>query len=117
VMAKAPVKEAAAAPGVGSPTGQDLDIYWTEDMAVQLEEWGRGNTWNEIECLMVNCRGKVLDIACGTGVNLISLSKYEFLDVHGFDISPFLLEKAREKGVDSARLRNQDATKTDYADG
>jgi ubiquinone/menaquinone biosynthesis C-methylase UbiE len=95
---------------------QDLDIYWTDDMASQLEGWGRDHTWNEIECLLINCKGKVLDIACGTGVNIKDLSRFPFLDLYGFDISDFLLDKAIQKGIDKNRLRKCDATKTDYAD-
>ena len=95
---------------------QDLDIYWTDDMANQLENWGKDHAWNEIECLLINCKGKVLDIACGTGVNIKSLSKFPFLDVYGFDISDLLLEKARLKGIDPSRLKVTDATKTDYQD-
>ena len=98
------------------PNKQDLDIYWTTDMANQLEEWGKNHTWIEIECLLVNCKGKVLDIACGTGVNIKSLSKFPFLDLYGFDISDKLLEIAKLKGIDSDRLRVMDATKTNYED-
>jgi len=98
----------------GEGSQQDLDIYWTEGMANQLENWGRNHTWIEIECLLANCKGKVLDIACGTGVNIISLSKFEFLEIHGFDISPLLLEKAKQKGIDTKYLKEEDATKTNY---
>ena len=41
--------------------------------------------WNEILYLLMNCEGRVLDIACGTGqVMKILLSNNENLDVHGF---------------------------------
>lgn len=95
---------------------QDLDIYFTPEMANHLEDWGKDHTWIEIECLLINCRGKVLDIACGTGVNIKALSRFPFLDVYGFDISDLLLSKAREKGVPAEKLRVNDATKTDYSD-
>jgi len=95
---------------------QDLGIYWTEDMANQLESWGKDHTWIEIECLLASCSGKVLDIACGTGVNIVSLSKFDFLEVYGFDISNLLLDKAKEKGIDSKYLKQFDATRTEYAD-
>jgi len=95
---------------------QELDIYWTDDMAFQLENWGKAHTWNEIECLLVNCRGKVLDIACGTGVNILSMQKFKNITLFGFDISDFLIKKGVEKGIDSARLSVQDATKTNYRD-
>jgi ubiquinone/menaquinone biosynthesis C-methylase UbiE len=96
-------------------SSQELDLYWTEDMANQLESWGRNHTWNEIECLLANCSGKVLDIACGTGVNIVSLSKFERLEVHGFDISDFLIKKSLEKGIPAQRLKVMDATQTTYA--
>lgn len=95
---------------------QELDIYWTDDMANQLENWGKDHTWNEIECLLVNCSGKVLDIACGTGVNILSMKKFDNLEIHGFDISDFLIQKAIDKGIDPDRLRVLDATKTNYLD-
>jgi ubiquinone/menaquinone biosynthesis C-methylase UbiE len=93
---------------------QELDVYWTDSMAHQLENWGKDHTWNEIECLLVNCKGKVLDIACGTGVNIIAMQKFGELDIHGFDISDFLIKKAIEKGINPAKLRVEDATKTSY---
>jgi ubiquinone/menaquinone biosynthesis C-methylase UbiE len=99
-----------------SAKGQELDIYWTEDMAYQLENWGKAHTWNEIECLLVNCEGKVLDIACGTGVNILSMAKFKKIQIFGFDISDFLIKKAIEKGIDKNRLSVQDATQTAYQD-
>jgi ubiquinone/menaquinone biosynthesis C-methylase UbiE len=95
---------------------QELDIYWTDNMASQLENWGKDHTWNEIECLLVNCKGKVLDIACGTGVNIIAMKRFRELDIHGFDISDFLIKKAIEKGIDPIKLRVEDATKISYQD-
>ena len=101
----------------GVADGQELDVYWTEDMAFQLENWGKAHTWNEIECLLVNCKGKVLDIACGTGVNIVALKRFPNLNMHGFDISDFLIKKAIDKGIDPAKLRVEDGTKTSYGDG
>src|SRR5688572_32510543 len=98
------------------PSHQDLNIYWTPEMANQLENWGKDHAWIEIECLLINCKGKVLDIACGTGVNLIALSRFPFLDLYGFDISELLLAKAKEKGISPGRIKVNDATKTDYSE-
>jgi len=95
---------------------QELDIYWTEDMAYQLENWGKAHTWNEIECLLINCEGKVLDIACGTGVNILAMERFNKIQLYGFDISDFLIKKAIEKGIDSSRLSVQNATNTNYKD-
>ena len=97
-------------------SGQDLDIYWTKEMAEQLEIWGEENAWIEIECLLINCKGKICDIACGTGVNIKNLSKFPFLELYGFDISDLLLGKAREKGIDPNYLKTFDATNTGYND-
>jgi len=99
---------------IGDPKGQDLDIYWNKDMAQVLETWGEGNVWNEIQFLMVNCQGKVLDIACGTGKTIELCSQFPDIDMYGCDISDFLIQKAYERGIPSERLSICDATKTDY---
>lgn len=51
----------------GNEESQDLDVYWERQMAKMLESWGEGNAWTDIQLLMAHRRGKVLDIACGTG--------------------------------------------------
>lgn len=95
---------------------QELDIYWTDEMAAQLESWGKDHTWIEIECLLVNCKGRVLDIACGTGVNILAMNRFPNLEIYGFDISDFLIKKGIEKGIDPNRLKVYDGTKTGYSD-
>jgi len=95
---------------------QDLDVYWDPEMAKILETWGEGNVWNEIQFLMVNCKGKALDVACGTGKTMEILSKYPDVEVSGCDISDFLIKKAVERGIPSTRLKVCDASKTDYPD-
>jgi SAM-dependent methyltransferase len=102
--------------GGAAPTDQELDIYWDPKMAALLETWGLGNAWNEIQLLLVNARGTVLDIACGTGKVMTLLAPYPELEVHGFDISDFLIGKAIDRGIPRERLRIADATKTDYSD-
>jgi ubiquinone/menaquinone biosynthesis C-methylase UbiE len=100
---------------VASRSGlQDLDVYWDDKMADALEEWGEGNAWSEIEYLLVNCSGKILDIACGTGKNIESLSKFSHIEVHGCDISDFLLERAVARHISQDRLMVCDATKMPY---
>src|SRR5947209_18299570 len=74
---------------VAAPERQQLDVYWDPAMAQMWETWGEGNAWNEIQLLVANCRGKVLDIACGTGKVISLLAKFPGLEVHGFDISDF----------------------------
>jgi SAM-dependent methyltransferase len=102
--------------GGDAPDHQELDVYWDPKMAALLETWGIGNAWNEIQLLLVNTRGTVLDIACGTGKVMTLLAPYRDLEVHGFDISDFLIGKAIERGIPRERLRIADATKTNYAD-
>jgi SAM-dependent methyltransferase len=94
---------------------QDLDLYWTPEMAQVLETWADGNAWLEVQFLMANCRGRVLDIACGTGKTMTLLDA-EALEVHGCDISDLLIAKALERGLPQARLRVCDATQLPYAD-
>ena len=108
-------EKAAASPGT-TADNQDLNVYWEPKMADLLEKWGEGNAWHEIDFLMVNCHGKVLDIACGTGKNMMQLAKFTQLEVHGCDISDFLIQKAKDRGLHADKLRVADATKTDYAD-
>ena len=93
---------------------QDLDVYWDAEMAQLLEIWGEKNVWKEIQLLMVNCQGKVLDIACGTGRTMEVISKLP-LDIHGCDISGFLIGKAIERGIQQANLTVCDATKMPFA--
>jgi ubiquinone/menaquinone biosynthesis C-methylase UbiE len=89
---------------------QDLDLYWDEDYANVLEEWGRGTVWTEIELIFSTLQGKVVDIACGTGPTIEILNKNRQLEVHGFDISDLLIERAKKKGILSERLKVADAT-------
>lgn len=102
---------------INTQTGrQDLDVYWDPEMAKMLETWGEGNAWNEIQLFMVNCKGSVLDIACGTGKTIELLEKFPELELYGCDISDFLINKAIERGIPASHLAVCDATKTDYSD-
>ncbi|HEY1549430.1 MAG TPA: class I SAM-dependent methyltransferase [Kofleriaceae bacterium] len=103
--------------GGTAPLAQELDVYWDPKMAALLETWGIGNAWNEIQLLLVNAHGRVVDIACGTGKVISLLAPYSQLEVHGFDISDFLIQKALDRGIPRDRLTIADATKTSYADG
>lgn len=95
---------------------QDLDLYWDPEMAKLLDSWGEGNVWNEIQFLMANLQGKVLDIACGTGRTMEILAKFPSLNLYGVDISDLLISKARERGIPREKLNISDATNTDYND-
>lgn len=98
----------------GDGSSQALDLYWDPKMAAALETWGEGNAWNEIQLLMLNAQGAVLDIACGTGKVITMLNGIRDLEVHGCDISDFLLEKAVERGIPKERLTCCDATALPY---
>jgi SAM-dependent methyltransferase len=99
----------------GSGDSQDLDLYWTPEMAQVLETWADGNAWLEVQFLMANCKGRVLDIACGTGKTMTLLDS-STLELYGCDISELLISKARERGLDEARLKVCDATQLPYQD-
>lgn len=94
---------------------QDLDVYWDSEMAQILESWGEDSVWKEIQLLMVNCHGKVLDVACGTGRTMEIVSKFP-LDIHGCDISDMLISKALNRGIAQDHLTVCDATKMPYED-
>lgn len=100
----------------GGPAKQDLDIYWTAEMADALETWGDGNVWHEIRYLLATCRGRVLDIACGTGKTMILNSQNPNLELHGCDISDMLIQKAVDRGIDAGMVKVADATQMDYPD-
>jgi len=85
-------------------------------MAHMLENWGSGTAWHEIQLLLANCSGKVLDIACGTGKTMEILSRFPTLDVYGCDISDFLIGKAVERGIPRHHLVVADATKLTFSD-
>jgi len=99
-----------------SSHGQKLGIYWDQEMAEILETWGEGTVWNEIQYLLVNCSGKVLDIACGTGKVMHLVSKFPAIEVYGCDISDLLINKAIERGNAKDHLIIGDATKMVYPD-
>ncbi len=92
---------------------QDLDVYWDSAMAQLLETWGSDTVWKEIQLLMVNCRGKVLDVACGTGKTMEIISRFP-LDIHGCDISDLLIGKAVDRGIAQDHLMVCDATNMPY---
>ncbi len=99
---------------VFSKNTQDLDVYWEAQMAEILETWGEGNTWNEIQLLLVNCDGNALDIACGTGKVMSILDDVTSLEIYGCDISDLLIKKALERGIQKENLMICDATSLPY---
>lgn len=97
-------------------TKQELGLYWENDFANVLETWAEDNAWFEIQLLLVNTKGKILDIACGTGRVIEILKKFDYLEVYGLDISDFLINRAIEKGIKETRLKICDATNTGFSD-
>lgn len=93
-----------------NPSSQDLDLYWDPAMADLLDNWGKDHVWNEIEMFLIGKSGKILDIACGTGITMEILSKQQGLQLYGCDISDFLIRKAVEKGIANQYLQVCDAT-------
>jgi len=96
---------------------QDTEIYFDPAFAEVLETWATDNAWREIQILLGNRTGKVLDLACGTGRTNDFLREFNGLEYHGCDISGPLIEKAINRGINRERLRVADATKLDYKDG
>ncbi len=99
---------------IQNPTKQSLDLYYDEKMAQILDTWGERSTWIEIQHLLFDKKAKVLDIACGTGKVIQILNSIGIKDVHGCDISDFLINKAKQKGIPSEKLVVCDATNLSY---
>ena len=89
---------------------QELDTYWSKTMLEKLETWGETDAWVELDCLFAFRSGTVLDVACGTGVNMKALDLYEGLNNFGIDISDVLVNKAIEKGISRERIFIGDAS-------
>ena len=98
------------------PNKQQLDIYNDGNFAESLSFWGEDNVWRELEYLLNLTNGKVLDICCGVGGTIHKLKKYHELDIHGFDISSFLIERAIDSGLDPNKLKVANAIDTGYED-
>jgi ubiquinone/menaquinone biosynthesis C-methylase UbiE len=109
-------RQAVALRSSKSCAEQDLDVYWDPKMAEMLDHWGEGNAWNDIQLLMAGRKGRVLDIACGTGRTMELLKSNPDLEVHGCDISDMLIEKAIARGIPTERLLVTDATAMSYPD-
>lgn len=104
-----------AAPAT-APERQELDVYWTKEMAEALETWGEGTTWREIQLLVAGRDGALLDVACGTGRVMDLLAPFD-LEIHGIDVSDALIDRAVARGIPRDRLTVGDATHMPYADG
>jgi ubiquinone/menaquinone biosynthesis C-methylase UbiE len=95
-------------------TEQELDLYFDENFAKALENWADDTCWPEIEMLLRNRSGKVLDLACGTGRANDFLRTSMSLEYYGCDISEPLIKKAMERGIPQSRLCVGNAAKLEY---
>jgi len=68
-----------------------------------------------IKSFPVKAGMKVLDVGCGTGTNLVLYHRAGCL-VHGIDLSPSMLEVARDRLGKHADLRVGDASEMPYRD-
>ncbi len=98
------------------PSGQQvLDVYWDAGFAEASEHWGETSAWAELEYFLVNCHGRVLDVACGSGRTMQLMQKFTPCEFHGCDISGALIDLAiKKRGMDAGRFTVCDATKMPY---
>lgn len=103
----------------GSPgaPGQYLDVYRRPDFVLTNKSWGKGTAWTEIQYLLVNCSGRVLDIGCGACTTILMLSKFNSCKLYGCDISPSMIGEASRAGSSPSRLTICNAGKMPYRDG
>jgi ubiquinone/menaquinone biosynthesis C-methylase UbiE len=95
---------------------QGLAIYSSPEFAAAVGVWGVETAWNEVQYFLVNCRGRVLDIACGPCRSLITARSLFQRDIYGCDISAYLLLAAVKSGVPPSKLTVCDATLSPYRD-
>ncbi len=95
---------------------QDTEIYFDPQFAELLETWANDSCWPEIRLLLSGRKGKVLDLACGTGRTYDFLRDIDGLEYYGCDISKPLIDRAVARGIQRERLQVADATKLQYAD-
>lgn len=95
---------------------QNINLYFTEEMANILETWGERNAWIEIQHFFLGKeKNKILDIACGTGKVIQILNQnLNIKEVYGCDISDLLISKAISRGINPNYLKICDATKMPY---
>ena len=98
---------------------QSLDVYWEDNyVETQAMSWGEGTVWNEIQYLLANAEGKVLDIACGPAPTMEIIEKTNInIKAYGCDISDRLVNQAIDRGVSEDRIIIEDATNMSYEDG
>lgn len=95
---------------------QNLEIYFNPNFVPSVTEWGQGSAWLEIQYLLTNCHGKILDIACGPFTIYPTLSRLKHCQFYGCDISDVLISLATKYGVPADHLLVCDATQMPYED-
>lgn len=94
---------------------QDVNIYETDLTAEKLNEWGKDTTWNEIQMFFISKKGNILDVACGTGINMKDVQKFsQDANIYGCDISQNLINICLKSGIDNDKLICSDALKIDF---
>ena len=94
---------------------QDVNIYETDLTAEKLNEWGKNTTWNEIQMFFISKKGNILDVACGTGINMKDVQKFSpDANIYGCDISQNLINICLKSGIDNDKLICSDALKIDF---
>ena len=94
---------------------QDVNIYETDLTAEKLNEWGKDTTWNEIQMFFISKKGNILDVACGTGINMKDVQKFSpDANIYGCDISQNLINICLKSGIDNDKLICSDALKIDF---
>ncbi len=102
-----------------SSTGTEpaLAVYSDPHFAKTVSAWGKGTAWTEIQYFLSMCHGRVLDMGCGPCTVHEDLKPLTQCEIHGCDISPYLIQAAIASGIPASRLTVCDATKTPYRDG
>ncbi len=96
---------------------QELELYSDSSFAEALEIWANDTAWPEIELLLRDRRGNVLDLACGTCRAFDFLRANKQLEYYGCDISEKLIERAIARGIPRDHLYVGNAAKLHSADG
>lgn len=88
---------------------------WSDQLDL-LEYWGKDSVWQEVEEMLMYLQGTVLDIGCGTGTVINSLTKHEKLELYGCEVSKNLIDKCIDRGIEKEKIKLSSVEKLDYSD-